>query len=715
MLLETKIQIINIMKFSIIYKNIYALISSFFIVSYFFLATSFHGKEVALTLGLVFLSILVIYYFFITFFREKLVSIFWVLISFLILSLVNVNQKIIFIILILSALAFIIYKRKYLLGVIALDLKRFQDIGPFNIFIWGLLFNILLFNAIYSQNGFVAIDPFHPIYEHSMGLGYEESILNPPDLSYIDSSTRYHFFTTRLASLWTEIFDINILNSIYIVNPFFLTVILFVAINIIFSNLKYLKTPAIVLFFFPLTLLKSTTIINVFRYSILQSTSFYVATILIIFAAYFLYYKKFGLLIFTGAVLVISKASFFLVLLGATIIYLLKIKSYKTVYILSSIMFIIFLSLYFIFLSGAHPHNHWIIFPNDIFYFLFRNDKYSLISLFVNLIIALLFFKVQNKQISLVLSFCFSGVLWYFFLSEIEDRNSIQFIKSFSIFYPILIWYFFDIAYQKFNNVFRSLMLPLLLLPLSYSIYQTIKFPINVYFNHKKIERGENEFYRLNDSNKKIQFGFSRNFIHSYQSLKSKNFDNSLILIGKQYEDRFNSKVYWPSDGFVRSAMSGRQLYTENYKKKSVGMHKDFPMRFAKSIHFYKSFVLLSEQSKQRLDVFYLPTFGLIDGEPHSRFKEINQKSAFLRRAKYYLGFKKEWSWSNRRYQIDFETRKLLKDFDSSEEWALNFLKSEGISHIVLEMYDRPNSFLQNISKEVYKSEDITILQIDAL
>ena len=72
---------------------------------------------------------------------------------------------------------------------------------------------------------------------------------------------------------------------------------------------------------------------------------------------------------------------------------------------------------------------------------------------------------------------------------------------------------------------------------------------------------------------------FSNDLINGYEWL-NKNIDrNSIVLFGKHYELN--------NDSYIRSSISGRQMFSEGTKYKGVCLEKDFSFRLSISRYFF--------------------------------------------------------------------------------------------------------------------------------
>ena len=189
------------------------------------------------------------------------------------------------------------------------------------------------------------------------------------------------------------------------------------------------------------------------------------------------------------------------------------------------------------------------------------------------------------------------------------------------------------------------------------------------------------------------KFSYSQRLIQAYSWLGNNVDQKSIILFGLHYDGSY---------GFIRSALSGKQMYCEGFKAKGILMEKDYPLRKANITQFYKHCVQSSNTSNEH------ETSALSDmpGIP------LSQSPSQSIRLLHYLSLGKEWHYLNRLKQVNFEFRSHLNEpFD--EEIALNFIRQAGITHIILEHGDRPSAFLNKISKEMYNNNECSIFQVN--
>ena len=167
------------------------------------------------------------------------------------------------------------------------------------------------------------------------------------------------------------------------------------------------------------------------------------------------------------------------------------------------------------------------------------------------------------------------------------------------------------------------------------------------------------------------------------------------ILFSKHYENV--SKRWFPKDSFIRSALSGKQYYSEHVKYKGVIMEPDYIERYAKNIFFYSSFVNSSPSSKHELKKFKVTPVK-------------SEKSAKPYHSNYSLG--KKWYFNNKFNKLRLDVPVLLTKQSKNKTWLITFLKEYDIHYIILEWGDKPGVLLSKLTHPIYKSNSIIILKV---
>ena len=155
------------------------------------------------------------------------------------------------------------------------------------------------------------------------------------------------------------------------------------------------------------------------------------------------------------------------------------------------------------------------------------------------------------------------------------------------------------------------------------------------------------------------------------------------------------SGLYWPKDGFLRSAIADRQFYIENMKYKGIIMEPDFSRRVANSFFWYRKFVHPSDENKKKFN----RTLYLIENYNSKINNSMSKNSSTRQKMLYFLGFEKKLSWNNIR-----ELR--LKELNDYLKEDLNIKLDDKITHIVLENGDvlRKKSSLKENFKLVFNN-----------
>jgi len=363
------------------------------------------------------------------------------------------------------------------------------------------------------------------------------------------------------------------------------------------------------------------------------------------FAIYFLAQNKKALFFTCATMLLLTKASFFVTLGGGVFIYYLINKDFKQMFIILGGLGSIFAPLYLLFLSGAHLHNVWIIFPAIIHYPLKFSQFFSAIIIYTILWASSILVSLKHKD-SKILIICasvgMSGLLSQLLLTEIKEQNCSQFLIA--AFFPLAVtfWTIIKDSIQKMNYKNQNaIYLGIGLIILSFA---------NYYFYQPAITASKFIFSKTSPK------FISANLIDAYTWLGQNITDSSVILFGKHYE---SSNAYWRT-GFIRSAVSGKQFYCEHGANKGIFVEPDFGLRYNNCINFYKHFVTPSKISNKALtDVL------------------VTQKN-----------------------------------FDWTEQQAIDFIKQSKITHVILENQDKPSELLKSLTSEIYKNPDVRILEV---
>ncbi|MFC1478489.1 hypothetical protein ACFL57_03425 [Candidatus Margulisiibacteriota bacterium] len=672
----------------------------------------FHGFSSLLSVAVLAFCILTFYYAINIFIKNSVNTVFFLVLSIVALSFINTGYQLslVFLLLILSFIL-LFNKRSELKDLISSDRELIQSIDFTDKLSWIFLFLIITVLGFLGNKAFFAIDSHHSIYELSIGRSYGISIFNTQDLSYNGHLLKFHFLSTRIPILFSHLFQVPLLKAAYLLSPLFYGLLFFILLNKFFSIFPTIKVPVIILFLFPLLGYSS-----IYISTLGAPGSYNLAFIVTLVALYHLVNKNFVSLIFSAGALILIKASFFLPLFGGIGLFLLRKKDYRHLFIIPPILFLIFIALYKIFLSGAHQHNLWLIGPS-IVYSIIGSIK-SLSAIYNLLLFAVLvginayiYFKENKNDILLALSsLSISGILWFSVVYEMTEGNSYQFMITAAFASIVILWYFVNRLIPKINSSLKIIFLYGFYVLTFFCLIYNIK-PIGLNLIRYSIQEYAfvNRLYHVVKPGRKPVVMISKDLIDAYMWL-DKNIDqNSIVLFGKHYEKKGIHDRWWPHTSFLRSALSGKQMYTENYKYKGICMEKDYPLRFANTIHFYKNYVIPGKTSVKILNLFYSADFGQAKSLPLSKTdaKYRNIKGKTLHK----LSFGKEWCYLNIPPKINGEIEYYLNHFDISGKWALDFLNSADINYIVLEDNDQPTSFLKKVTTKVYENNSIMVLK----
>ncbi|MFC1894373.1 hypothetical protein ACFLYH_00305 [Candidatus Dependentiae bacterium] len=540
-----------------------------------------------------------------------------------------------------------------------------------------LLCSMLL--LLISKGGcFWALDSHHPFYELSIGQSFKNALFHVPDLSYSGKFLRFHFLSTQLPFYFSHMFNISLLHSLYIVVMIFLVFLSFLLILSFFHYHQKLKAPLLFVFFMPSFLFLFEC---PYKSTVRAPVSYLLAFIFIICALHFLICKKHWLLFICSCFLLLIKASYFMALCGGIFIFLIRQRYSFMVVFKKMLPYVLFFFMAnFLFLSGAHNHNLWVLMPSFMFhytkgaYFFCRAEAFLGILIFSYAFYQLR--KSENINIHALASIILSGLIGWFLIIELTEGNSYQFIRA--IYFPLTLFAWFIIN-KPFRKTLFICMSILSFYFCSYFLFQSCSLIGNL----------------INSKNSSI----TQSFIKTYSWLGNNITKDSVVLFGLHYNYDSDPRIT------KRSAISGRQMYCEGFTVKGILMESDYVLRKANTARFYKEFVNLSALSKEKFNSFEKNACGNKPGIP------LSQSPAFSVRLLHYLSLGKEWHTINRKKQIGFELKShLTKTF--SEDDANKFLVQAKITHIILEDGDTPSDFLRKIGREIYNLEGFSVFEV---
>ncbi len=592
-----------------------------------------------------------------------------------------------------------------------------------DILMWTFLLLLVIPMGLWINKGFFPYDPLHPLYELSIGNSYSISIFHPPDLSYSGKGIKYHFLSTQIPSYLSYVLHVSILDSVYFFTPLLSTLCLAVLIITFFKKQSTLKIPAFILFFLPLYLSVDFEFKSLYVCTA-AGMSYVLGVMIIVVAIYCLIQDKRWLLVLSAATLILIKASFFVVLLGGIGLFYLRKMEFRKGFPVVISLSIVFVVLYKTFLSGAHQHNHWIVFPTVLYTAITSFKSYAWLTLVLPLMLAagsvVVYFKNNKSDVFLAIaSVSLSGVLLAALLTEVTEANSVQFLIASYFATVIIFWYWIQKILEKSQGLIGKLLLGLFIAVMAASFISntyaryilTAKYLLGCAVKRSKIQNDLTRAIsqRMKLAEKDLEPQLSSDLISAYSWLREHTEKESVVLFGKHYEKKSLDDNWWPDTMFVRSALSGRQMYCENFKYKGIAMEKDFPLRFARDIHFYKNFVVSSAKSLKGLGIFYQNDNIFETGFLLGFNKKDDKKLDLLK----VLHFDSGLTWYYRVREVNESFKSLVDSLPVSKAWLSDFLEIAHIDYVVLENGDKPSKDLENITRTVYRNSSIMILEVE--
>jgi hypothetical protein len=542
--------------------------------------------------------------------------------------------------------------------------------------IYGITLSIPLL-SIPTQTGTFFTEFTHPIYGLSIGQSYKTLSLSIPDLSYSGKVISYHFFSVRLPLLFSTITNTTLLQSAFLITPLCLWALFLSVINL-FKYLAPTKPfPWLTILFLPSFWVGSGGFTPLMSHFTMTTPAHSLAISLFMLCTISFLSNQFGLFLISFCLLTLTKASFSVVVVGALLLFFLRQSSNK-LKLLKLIGFTIlsFSVLFLLFLKGAHQHNLWLVFPGSLLRYLSLN-LVMVIQIFTLLgISGRVLYKSKSTIEQWIGASVFSGVLGILLLFEITEWNHTQFGAAVSILQAILLVLLVNRLKTKWKTFYKGLGTILIAMGVFFYFETTVNTVKKAMVNQASYHTGN---YVNND------------LVSAYTWL-GKQPTLGVVLFSKHYEGL--SKGWFPKQSFIRSALSGKQLFSEHVKYKGVLMQPDYIERYAKNIFFYSTFVLPSELSKKELIKF--KTSPVSDFEPYL--------------SPYSLG--KQWFFNNKFAQLKVTAPGLIKKEINSNSRLLEFLNQYNITYVVLEWGDMPGERLKQISETVYQSKTVTILKI---
>ena len=374
----------------------------------------------------------------------------------------------------------------------------------------------------------------------------------------------------------------------------------------------------------------------------------------------------------------------------------------KKLAFVTSFLSLLFMFLYRAFLKGAHPHNLWVVNP---FYILRHPDPWwtKIFLLFIAGMLVFSMFIFWRKRVCLFLvTVSAAGLFGYCWFPELAEHNHIQFyIASYFAISLVIyfLWKFFllKITMPKLRFFVLSLLWSASLLGAvfhSYRGYDTARWILFGYFKEKHGIRSVDE-------------------MQAYMWLGERICQEEIVLYGRHY-DLFLR--FFEDKGIVRSGLSMARMYCEMNVCKGIEFEKDFPERFANSVHFYRYFVNCSERSQKLLspfNMFFKFAPECLRGKdgcpfPFEKPMPLSQYNKLL----HIISFGREWIRQNQWFSNVLEIQKRLRILPKEIVWASSFLKSNGIGYVVLENGDQPTMALYAITEKIYEKNSVIILKV---
>lgn len=319
--------------------------------------------------------------------------------------------------------------------------------------------------------------------------------------------------------------------------------------------------------------------------------------------------------------------------------------------------------------SQAHPHNLWLVFPGSILKYLSMNI------LILLQYVACLGFGLyvmrqhQGSALSWMGACLASGILGQLLLYEVTESNHLQFGMASSVFLAVLL-------VPKMTGRWRVLWAVLLVIGCGVFIKSSIMNVVRV----TQVESVQEEPYFV-----------SHALLDAYTWLGEQDLEG-VVVFSRHYE-RLNTHAF-PKDSFIRSAVSGQQMYLEHIKYKGLVMQDDYPERFANVLALYRHYVVLSERSKQALAVF----------------ETVRDYDDSVFESSYSLG--KAWYYSNREAYVVNTLPSLVSARGGDEVWLRRFVAEHNIEVMVLEWGDQPSELLLRLFSVVYSTDGVTVLRL---
>lgn len=608
-----------------------------------------------------------------------------------------------------------LWRREALIQSLREDFSLLASPGAAStIWFWTGMLVLVLFQGVWGAGGFYALDGHHPVYELSNGQCYFFNLFSPPDLSFAGKHFRYHFLSTRLPFFVSRLTGLPLLDASYFILPVLVVVLAAVLVHILLRRAGF-RVPLLFLLFFPTLFLGPRASFDGLAQRLFPIIPSYgLGLVLMILSLLFARAGRWKLFYAAAALLLVVKASFFLVLAGGIVVLSARSWDVRKLFQHGIILGVIFVVGTKVWLSGAHGHNQWILFP-AFWYDCVDTSRFSLgFPVLVKLFLATSFWcfcvwpavqilrKPSSNMLSILAAVSLVGNLGLL-VTEVTEDNSCQFAIAASIATVLVLWEWWRARWLEWSAPLRRVAVLSMFLLMGTTASNVLP-PVAAQIG--RWQRGESSGVLSDGRWNQV---YPRDVVDAYTWLGQNSAPEAVVFFGKHYEYLSGQAHWWPDSSFIRSALSGRQMWIENFKYKGIGMEPDFPERFAKNLAFYSIFVLSSPRSRQGLALFPDPVFSKEAQPP------LNEGPVVGKKVLYYLSLGKKWSWVNRFKDVHYGIRRSLEELSAlrpGQDWAEGLIQSAEIDYVVLEQGDAPGEWLNARGKEVYRNSTVTILYV---
>lgn len=606
----------------------------------------------------------------------------------------------------------LIQKRAAAAELFSFERSAFQSLSSFDKITLLALFSLLSCIGIYTNEGFYAHDAFHRIYEASIGQSFGHALINTPDLSNIEKTVRYHFATTRLPIMLSGLTTLPLLQSIFFLSP--LLSFLFLMLSIVFFMQKHpsCRMPLLVFFSFPIFGGSFITQTSMLSQTVLYSTSYSLATGLIILGTAYLIEGQAIALCLLSIFLFLSKASYFFVFWGGVGLYMAARREWRKLLVSTAALTLANGVFYFLFLKGAHSQDHWILMPHHLYFnlgILNKGQFFLLIPLLcLTAYIATIRYKMPEERLAIA-SCALSGLIGITLLTEITSTNSFQFIIAAAPFTAMILWNVYikdEFRLTLWSRFAKGIMIILVFSGVISNGKDALVYAVKPWAQKEGVSFSLSKRFDRYASARQL---ISKDVIEGYDFLNKNASHNAVVLYGRHYDYSLSfAKGYdpnwvWHNVGFLRSTLSNRQMFCEEFRNRGIGMEESFPRRFAQSLAFFNEFVLPSKSSQRLLSIFY--AMKPLDKEGES----FAYKTNFMDRLIYRLGLNKEWSWLNRSHYLISE---ISTNLHVLKPPSLDFFKDRKITYLVLEHGDQLKEDLTSEFAKIFQNNELTIYRM---